>query len=139
MFKGDLWFRLIKNSIMKISSYKKIELQAENYTNRYMPRIGWLFPDYDRLEAKASEINKQFTPKIQEFCENLRNEKDTEQCFCSLHPQYDQWMKLITPVDEELKRIRVEYNKERSKMRADYEKVLLQSKLAKEKYAATLY
>ena len=124
---------------MRIPSYQKIELQAEDYTKRCMPDIDWLHPGYNKLEAKASEINKQFTPKIHEFCENLRKEKDTEQCFCSLHPQYNQWIELITPVDNELTRMRVEYANERSKMRAEYRKIFLRAKLAKEKYAATLH
>lgn len=124
---------------MKIPSYRKIELQAEDYTNRMMPSIGWLFPDHDKLETKFNEINKQFEPKIREFCENLRKEKDTDTCFCKLHPQHDQWIELITPVEKELSKIHVEYNNERSKMRAEYRKIFLQAKLAKEKYCKSIH
>jgi len=95
-----------------------------------------LFPDYNRLECKMVCVRDEFQPAIHKFCEDLRTEKDTTQCFCKLHPTYEQFQSLITPVIVQIELQRDEYRKLRNTHRDAYEKILIKAKHAKECYAS---
>jgi hypothetical protein len=108
--------------------------------DRSMPSIEWLIPDYNKTETKMVSIRNQFQPNIHKFCEDMRLEKnEPERCFCKLHPDYEQWQRLINPTIVALDMYHAQYRLMRNEHRDKYEKILIESKHAKERYAATCF
>jgi hypothetical protein len=112
---------------MKIPSFKKIELQVDEYMrdNRGAPDEKIL-----TLEKKISRIQANWLKLRDVFC----FADEPKKCICATHPRYQEIMDKLSPLQAELKNL---YNEERNKtenLRKKKRKELILARHAKIKW-----